>query len=203
MSNNDEVYVEDPEEEKGRTINVHVIKDNEEEKYKKMVESLAEKEYDAHIQNLIKTFPEHEDEIREKSPDEITSYELGLWKDAGQNKSKKVSSGVVGLQQGASGDPVEAVFTKEYDTQLEMIQALKKLKRNPDLTPEQKRRVLDAEDSLWAGLRNKPTRTMEIKERTKYNGKSVFLVLCDRCGEEVPQREFAVHYAQHKRSQSK
>lgn len=121
-----------------------------------------------------------------------------LWKDVGQDKTKrKVSSGVVGLKQGGGDDPVDAVFSGEFDSQLDMINALKKLKLNKNLTPEQHRRILNTEDELWAKVRDKDLVNATITEKTPYDGKNVFLVMCPVCFEEIPQRDYNVHINSH------
>lgn len=196
---NSEVTLTDPETGRSKKLDVSVQKKDEdaESNAEETLKKIALMEWDKHIEKLVEQHPEFEERIRETEPTQIEKLEIEMLKDA-QRTGRKMSAGVVGLRQDGSDDPVEAVFTGEYNTQLDMINALKKLKQNKNLTPTQHRRILDAEDTLWAGVKNQPIRNTVITEKTKYDGKHVFLVKCHVCYEEIPQRDFNVHMESHK-----
>jgi len=110
---------------------------------------------------------------------------------------KPASTGTVSLRSESGTDIIDELLGKEFDTQREMVHAVYQLYMNPDLTSQQKKRLKQAKDKLWAMLKNQPTIPKTIKKTTPYDGKSIFLIKCGVCFQEIPQGEYPEHFNAH------
>ena len=161
-------------------------------RYRAILSELAVQELREKKDELKETFPDYVDEIDELSAGELAQFELArLREQVAEPEPIPRSKGVVSLYK-PRVDVVTEVFTREFDTAEDMMDALVDLSFAPNLTPQQRQRIEQAKDTLWHKFntsKTQPTRTI-VAEKLP-DAERFFK--CRFCGRYIDHNERLVH----------